>query len=232
MKKKRGYRGPLTTAPLPRNEAHRSITTEEAERAIYIDFQKTVKGPPALLGVQVESNLQQIVLDPRLAGAARASGLEQGNVETILHRLIRWAEDQGRPLVAFSQFERDVIHQCIGRDVSDLYRDARMIAVRWKKACEPKAKLEDRGLKSFLKLIDYPRRRYLGELKAAKWIRVVQEALEKQQGDFEKLTAVQKSFWTKLLEHNQVDCDGMRELVVTAAQRFAERAEKGTSSAM
>jgi hypothetical protein len=97
-----------------------------------------------------------------------------------------------------------------------------MIAVRWKKECEPKGTLEDRSLKSFLKLINYPRRRYLGELKAAKWIRVVKDALERH-GDFDKLTAVQKSFWTKLLEHNAVDCDGMRELVLTAAQELAER---------
>lgn len=221
-RKKRGYRGPRTREPLPRNDAHSRITPEEAERAIYIDFEKTVKGPLALIGIQVDTNPAQVVLDPRLAAAAKASSLRLIEPRRALEDLIRWAESDGRRLVGYTQFERQEIHAALGEDMSRLYADARMIGLRWKRACRRGEKLEDRSLKSFLKLIGYPRRAYLGAYNSAKWIRVVTEALEKRER-FEDLTAVQKSFWTKLLEHNKVDCDGMRELVCIAAADLASR---------
>jgi hypothetical protein len=201
---------------LPKNEAHRTISPGEAARAIYIDFESTAADPPVLLGAACEDELVQWVLDPRLGDAAAASGLEQLSLADAVQRVLDRCVREERLLVGYSQHERQVIHGELGIDVSDLYRDARMIAVRWKNRTRLALQRDDHELKTFLEAIGYPRRAYLGAHHSAKWIREVTTMLDRK-STFAELTAVKKSFWTKLLEHNAVDCDGMRELTIRAA---------------
>jgi hypothetical protein len=58
---------PLFAKSLP---SEKKISLAEAERVIYIDFEGFVKEAPALIGIQVEDNFEQLVLDARFSGAA------------------------------------------------------------------------------------------------------------------------------------------------------------------
>jgi len=105
-------------------------------------------------------------------------------------------------------------------DITDCYRDARMIAKRWVNRLHATEPINGRGLKDFLAFIEFPRGAYLGERKATKRIKAVRDMLRKK-GSFEALTPVVKAKWTKLLEHNAIDCRGMRSLVLRAATELA-----------
>ena len=48
------------------------ITPEEAEKAIYIDFEGFIRSPPMLLGILIEDNFEQVVLLQSLTKAAIA----------------------------------------------------------------------------------------------------------------------------------------------------------------
>ena len=206
---------------LPSVKAHWSITTEEAERAVYIDVEMRVKEPPALIGVQIEDVLDQVVLDPRLAPAARRKGLSVFTFDEVIEGILKRCKREKRVLVAYSQHERELIFRFLGIDVGGLYRDAHKIVRRWKNKYHPDWDLEDNGLKAFLKAIGYERPAYLGESHAAQWLGEVTDMLARVQR-YADLTDKKKAAWTKLLHHNQIDCDGMRELVLLAASESSE----------
>ena len=106
-------------------------------------------------------------------------------------------------------------------DISSHYVNALKIAKQWKFNVHPKAKMVDRSLKSFLKLIDYPIKKYLGKQKATKQLRDTMNMLEKR-GSYEKLTPVVKNKWNKFLEHNKEDCYGMAALVKLASKEMED----------
>ena len=54
---------------------HASISSTEAGRAIYIDFEGFQDKSPSLIGVLIEDKFEQIVLDPGLVSAASAKAM-------------------------------------------------------------------------------------------------------------------------------------------------------------
>jgi hypothetical protein len=44
-----------------------------------------------------------------------------------------------------------------------------------------------------------------------------------KRGSYERLTPVKKAQWTKLLDHNSIDCRGMQALVIRAATELSGR---------
>ena len=65
---------------------HASISSAEAERAIYIDFEGFQDKSPSLIGVLVENDFEQIVLDPELESAARAKSMRLVNLSDEIGR--------------------------------------------------------------------------------------------------------------------------------------------------
>lgn len=205
-----------------RPHPHAAITLVEATRAIYIDCEGFVDRSPTLLGVLVDEQLEQIVLDPALGAVAAARGHRLSTFETEAQSLVARAHAESRSIVAYSQHERDLLLTYAGQDVSALYRDARLIARRWRGALYPERRADGRGLKDFLKFIGYPRGDYLGDRKSTRRIRAVLDMVGKK-GTYEALTATTKGQWTKLLTHNEIDCRGMQALVIRAARELEAR---------
>ena len=85
----------------------------------------------------------------------------------------------------------------------------------------PIAPLDGWALKDFLGFIGYPRGGHLGHRQSTQRIKAVRNMLTRR-GSFEALTAVTKAKWTKLLEHNAIDCRGMQALVLRAAKELEE----------
>lgn len=82
-------------------------------------------------------------------------------------------------------------------------------------------KFPERGrhrLDRYLALIGYSVPKAFGPGGSAKRIRYVRELLEKKDGDYSPLSLVAKGKWTKALERNWHDCEGLRELVIRCAQ--------------
>ena len=134
----------------------RLISKFEADRAIYVDFEKPGRpdAPPSVLGVfyapDPESHpdtitFEQWVVDPRLwpiAGslvpdAPKGSRCVAAELDVIADDLVRLAEDEDRLLVSWSShdltlFLENVSDPRTAAAIETRHRDAKLTARRWK----------------------------------------------------------------------------------------------------
>jgi hypothetical protein len=204
---------------------HALISMNDANKAIYIDFEGFVDKSPSLLGILKEDNFEQVVFDINLISAAEAKSLRYAELDEEIERIIKCAKKEHRYIVAYSQHELRVIKTYTSFDITEQYRDARMIAKRWKNKCltltqEQKSSLKT--LKDYLAFIHYERGAFLGENQSTSRLKSVIDMSIKR-GEYSNLTAVAKGKWTKLLKHNEIDCKGMKALVLKAAKEIEER---------
>ena len=136
--------------------------------------------------------------------------------------MLNKAKTEGRFIVAYSEHEWNLFSKYAEIDIADHYCDARKLAKRWRNRLHPDRPLPNHGLQDFLRIINFPRRPYLGQKKSTKRIKAVKDMVLSR-GSFEALTSTKKAQWTKLLEHNAVDCWGMRALVIHAALELGAR---------
>jgi len=191
--------------------SEKSISKLEAERAIYIDFEGFSDRAPSLVGIQCDDKFWQVVFSNELALAAAAKGILVSDGETVIGELLERAKSENRKIVAYSSFEKEQCYRWYQIDISGVYVNANLIAKSWKKIAHPKTKVS--GLKEYLKLVDYPRGNYLGIKQSTQRIDSVAKMLMKR-NSFDLLTPVVKGKWTKLLDHNKIDVEGMKFLVL------------------
>jgi predicted nuclease of restriction endonuclease-like RecB superfamily len=201
---------------------HAVISLMEAERGIYIDCEGFAEQSPALIGILIGDNLEQVLLDQELEPIAIAKGHRMSSLTEVAMQLAQQSEREERPIIAYSQHELNLLMKYARIDISKVYRDARMIAKRWKNILHPDVPLKSRSLKDFLEFIGFTRLKYLGYRKSTKRLNAVREMLRRK-GSFDALTPVVKAQWTKLLVHNAIDCRGMRALVLRAASELESR---------
>lgn len=110
-----------------------------------------------------------------------------------------------------------------------VWRDGKVSAKQWKKRRHPDAKFVriigsgTHRLDEYLKLIAYNVPKHFGHQQAAARISYVRSQLEKRKR-YALLTPTAKGKWTKLLDYNFHDCNGLREVVLTAAGEAETRA--------
>lgn len=194
-----------------------TISVEEAERAIYIDCEGFKAKAPTLMGILMDGEIEQVVFDSELEPAAKKKGLRMSTFAAEARRLDQLCQQENRVIVAYSEHELRLFAEYAGIDVGPRYRNARKIATRWRNKTQPGEKLASHGLKDFLRLIDYPMGRYLAEKPPTQRITSIRDMLRRR-GSYGALTSRKKKDWSKLLEYNRVDCQGMRELVMVASQ--------------
>ncbi len=187
----------------PETKAFESaMTREETERAIYIDFEGFVDKAPALIGVAIEADFNQVAFDPGLELAAMAKAMSTRQGDQFIGELRAKALKEKRRIVAYSQHEKRVCRKFYGIDLSPVYADARLIAMKWRKKTHPGMKPRPKSLKEYLRLIRYERGNYLGEKQSTQRIRAVRDMLAKR-GSSEALTKTVKGKWTKVLQNNR-----------------------------
>lgn len=196
------------------------ISPAEAEKAIYVDCEGFEDQSPSLIGVLIGDELEQIVLDPELQPVAIARCHRVISFGEEASRLRHLSTREDRLVVAFSQHEKNLFSTYAQIDISERYRDARMIAKKWRNRLYPDIPIDGWDLKAFLKFIGFSRGTYLGHRRSTKRIKAVRDMI-RTRGSYEALTSVTKAKWTKLLQHNEIDCRGMRALVVRAAIELA-----------
>ena len=200
------------------------ITPEEAENAIYVDCEGLKHEAPSLIGIQIRDQIDQVVLDPVLAKVAVARNHRLSSLKIEVVNILERARAESRVIVAYTQHEKKLFKEFADVDVSAVYRDARKIAKYWKNALHSEEEIPGRALKDYLKLVGYPRGAHLGDKKTTKRIKAVRDMIDKR-GSYEALTPTKKGQWTKLIDHNRIDCDGMRALVIQCAVELKARDE-------
>jgi len=218
------------------------LTSEEAQRAIYIDFEGTAVDPPSFLGVlwfsdSGERDFKQLILEealwPMTIGKPSTEfGPCTKETWKGLGAIRKLSVDEERLVIAWSTHESSELAQRVdgldGEWFSENVVNAIPIAKFWKKKAFPevvfkkspkKWKMGKNSLDQYMRLIDYQVPKAFGPGNSASRIRAVREMLLKKGGDYSLLTPTAKGKWTKALLHNWHDCNGMREVMIRCAEK-------------
>lgn len=71
--------------------SEKTITKQDAERAIYIDFEGFEAREPSLIGFSIDSHFEQVILSISLRSAAKAKGLATRDGKEYLNELFNLA---------------------------------------------------------------------------------------------------------------------------------------------
>lgn len=219
-----------------RKQRLESITRADVERAAYIDFESREAGPITLLGVFVPDApepLRQFILDPVFAPMVGHTSpsvtwpvglLDPAGALDLLAGL----RAEGRRLFAWSDHEQQVVGGLAdetGHDAGIVptdIEDAKAHAKRWKRRVHPEVEFPKpaRGrphtLYNYEALIGVDRAPIWAGNSTGDRIDKVGRRLRRgvAPGD---LTAVQKGYWTNLLIHNRLDCEGVHRVLAEVA---------------
>ena len=197
----------------------KQVSVDQAQRGIYIDFEGFKDKPPAIIGLFIDGNFNQVVLDSDFEHAARAKGLAVEDLRQVVERLKSDCERDGRFIIAFSMHELSLIERVCGIDISRYYKNGLAIAKRWRWHFHRNIELTRNSLDEFLSLpsVDYKVPGHFRKGIATKRLKAVAAGLCRHD-EYSRLTAVQKGKWTKLLDYNRHDVLGLRALTLRAAQ--------------
>jgi hypothetical protein len=210
-----------------------SLTPEQIQRAIYIDFEGTKKDPPSFLGWSCEGEWAYCVIEEALFPAAaypHTKGVGSwASPEQCLRMLLNRAMREQRVFLAWSSHELQMIKGLVAWTAEELaYWEQQLINAlpigrRWSRR-EGIAIPEIEGsysarpnkwsLSGFRIATGYPPVNALHEPgHTASRLRHVRDQLIKRDGDFARLTRVAKGKWTKVLTHNYHDCVGLAHVM-------------------
>ena len=196
-----------------------AVAPDAAQRGIYIDFRAVRGNPPALLGLLVEEDFDQVVFDTQYADAALAAELRINSLGAEVGALLARARTEERLVFVFSSGSLDIVarHHPADADLRRLCRDGQQLGADWcaRTAKPARAALSLSGL---LRQMGAPRLPHLDSKAATKRLRDVGGML-RSRGAYDALTPVAKAKWTRLLLQSRAQCEGLRTLVLALAEQ-------------
>ena len=215
---------------------------------IYLDFEclagpgpagrnKAAAAHPVLLGVMTDeggrSELHQVILDPRLAGARVAlARLTVDALGTALDRLV--GQQGSAPIVSWSTFDLAVIEAdekvaaALRGSVRRRHVNALTVGRTWRRVVRPSIELptDENGavvheLKAYMRAVGIRPPRALTPPRPAAWTRYVLDRLAANDGRYRSVKPPAKTAWHKLLEYNRLDCEGLRAVYTRAVCELA-----------
>jgi hypothetical protein len=204
------------------DKASKRLSPDEAENALYIDFEGRKDKPPVLLGATHRRNAKgvyQYLTDPRYVGLGGLHGLEVLTLSEAVERIIQRAEKKNRLIVAWTNHELNVVERFAPEHLDRFkgrYRNALTIAKNWRNRCHDGDKPATGTLANYLALVCYPVPEGAGPGRAGKTIDILDRAIARD-ASATRLTASQRQRWVDLRAHNAHDCAGMRYVCELAA---------------
>ncbi len=218
------------------------LTPNEAQRAIYIDFEGNTDTKPTLLGILYKPEadkhaefpvdvVEQWVLEPAFYGSVDGSGAPTGSVELLRRalELIAFAKKQKRRIVSWSQHDFTLIMDALvtrpraQRTFKALYRDAKRTGEAWSKSWPSDERPEVQALTHYLKRVGYEVPAQFGPGLTGESLRVIRKSLETHQHNWQRLTRLQRERFHAVLMHNRHDLLGMRAVVEHATTDLQRR---------
>jgi len=144
------------------------------DKAVVIDFEGFEKMPPALCGVWIDGELEQVVFQKELEPAARYTAEKDNRriyykeLDVFLDELIETVlDDEDRLFIAFSKRELELL-QDHHKGVGDRYVNALPVAKKWREGLFPsaaeKAKANRRKWKKGLNKSKVAKNRYYNKV--------------------------------------------------------------------
>lgn len=146
---------------------------------------------------------------------------------SFLTDLAHRAQQEDRLIVSWSSYDAVIISSAgdvspdLRRSLLSLWRDAKRTCKKWRRQVLPDQPVTaGHHLKEYLRHVGYDVPTHLGILQASARIAAVRTQLARKE-DANALTPVAKAKWTKVLDYNWHDCNGLRELTLIAASGLA-----------
>ena len=224
----------------------RSLTRDEARRAIWLDFEGGINKLPSLAGVLVEGRYSATILNPDFGSLAKNRKLVQQTFENFVGDTLSAASQEERVIAAWSEHELNQMEEFDDGILEACYRNANKLVLKFfrKKRSKTMKKLRQQikrdkaegkrrnsnvGLKDLLGLYyikyDYPDR--FKSFEPAKTISRMEDQLAKHGGNYRKVATGAKDAFTQLIGYNEHDCKGMACMIdyVFSRQREVTRIE-------
>ena len=201
---------------------------------IYLDFEGYMNKEPSLVGYLLNNEFKQVILDEDYLPIAQETNIKFQKYEEFCNEILTISNQSGQPIVAWSENEYDLFRQFgilfeyrnLLKETKSVLRKNANLSAKHKDMDEywvgqstnragssnpnhSRYKQKRWKLITILKLLEYPKLNSgYGSGVVTKRLTDVKSGL-KARGSYNLLTNVQKSKWTKLLHHNQVDVEGM-----------------------
>jgi hypothetical protein len=200
------------------------LSTTDALRALYIDFEGEKDKSPILLGVLRRPGIgstpfvHQDVVDATFASL----GVSEISLRDAVGKAVLRAERGDRRIVSWSQHDLGVVRTLRDDDpelvarFEGRYANALSVAKRWRNRCYGGVKPARGHLADYLALIGYPVPEEAAPGNVGETIRVLRHRLERGL----PLTLAQQERWGRLVEHNRHDCAGMRRVCLLATREL------------
>ena len=208
----------------------RSLTRDEARRAIWLDFEGGINKVPSLAGVLVEGRYSAIILHPDFGSLAKNRKLVQQTFENFVGDTLSTASQEERVIAAWSEHELNQMEGFDDRILKACYRNANKLVLKFfknkptfkklkkqnkKDKAEGKRRNSNVGLKDLLGLdyIEYVYPSRFKSFKPAKTISQMDGQLAKHGGNYRRVATDAKRAFTQLIRYNEHDCRGMACMV-------------------
>lgn len=191
--------------------------TDVEMRGIYIDIKGVRDRPPVVIGFSVDDLFEQVITDSAFGDAALAKDLRVNRFEDEVQALLARCARESRRVFAFSRKFLDTVwsHTSLGGAVAAVHEDAQELALLWHDKSE-RAGTSGWSLADFLADMGQPQPRYLGTRHTTSRLRYVEQLLNRH-GAYDAISGGAKAKWTKVLQQNESDTRGTRELVLRGA---------------
>jgi hypothetical protein len=178
------------------------------DNAVFLDFEGFMDSPPSLAGVLYQGNFQQVVLTESLKGCEGYSDLRYLPIDDFFQKLMDSVVQRNLVIVAYTSREMSVFEEFGYSEIKDHYYDAHKVLKKWFNQNHHKERPRPFDLYSVLNFFNYPLKSY-GNRQTTQRIRYMEDQLARHQGDFTKATPVAKQKWSKVLNYNRQDVEGM-----------------------
>lgn len=221
----------------------RILTSEQAARAIYFDFEGCKDEAPSLLGWSFQrddgtEHFRQRVVEPALWSAKHAVPHTGGTVRCskmtlagAVNRLVTIAEEQDRLIVSWARHDLKMIEQHVGdarvvRRAQARHRNALPTVRQWLQRSRPDVVLSrtwggKHRLARYREIMGIPVPEKYDQDVAAKGIRAVRTAIARH-GRYSSIPSDDSArrAWKAVLGHNRLDCRDARVIVTLAAAEY------------
>jgi hypothetical protein len=184
--------------------SHKHINKKDI---IIIDFEGFIGKPPSFVGVWDNGTYTIIILDKNMIGVTDQKNVVFMDLQSFLEETASFCRKENKKLIGYSNKELEVFKE-FGVDISDIYYNPIKNLKKWfykKQYKLPKPF----ALNDVLKVLEYPKYRYFGDKQTTQRIKHVTTQLIRSNQNFQDLTPVAKSKWTKLQKYNNQDVVGL-----------------------
>jgi hypothetical protein len=209
----------------------KSITREEAQRAIYLDFECNKDQSPSFAGTIIDDKYQATLLEDVFKPAATSKNFLQQDLSEFAQKILKLAQTEDRVVVAWSKHELGFLIEPTP-EIEPLYRDANKLVLKFfrdrrkstiKKLNNQINKVKTEGLwrnnkvglKDLLQLdyVNYEYPKHLKSFSPGKALREMRKQLIKKDGNYKKIAPGVKRAFSKMISYNEHDCRGMIHMI-------------------